>query len=56
MFSLTIKQKIIALTFMSFIGFASILYIAGSALAMNSHQVANIQAIYYPVMNSSAIN
>jgi methyl-accepting chemotaxis protein len=56
MFSLTIKQKIIALTFMSFIGFASILYIAGSALTMNSHQVTKIQAVYYPVMNSAAIN
>ncbi len=52
----SIKNKIIALCFLSLMGFTSILYIASNTLSNNTSQVTKIREVYYPEMNSSSLN
>ncbi len=52
----SIKNKIVALCFLSLIGFSSILYIASRTLSYNTDQVTKIQEVYYPEMNSASLN
>ncbi len=52
----SIKNKIVALCFLSLIGFTSILYISGRTLSSNTSQVTKIQEVYYPEMNSASLN
>lgn len=56
MLSLSIKQKIIFLTTLSFIGFSSISYVGGNALSSNTQSVSAIRDIYYPVMDLASVN
>lgn len=56
MLSLSIKQKIISLTALSFIGFSSISYVGNEALSENTKSVGDIHKIYYPIMNLASLN
>ncbi len=54
--SLSIRGKVLALCLLSLFGFASMLSISGSTLTNNTEQVRHIDKLYYPVMNSAALN
>jgi len=56
MLSFSIKQKIISLTALSFIGFSSITFVGSDALLENTKSVKRIQQVYYPVMDLASIN
>lgn len=56
MWSLSIKQKIISLTALSFIGFSSITFVGSNALSENTESVGDIHKIYYPVMDLASVN
>ncbi len=56
MLSFSIKQKIIILTALSFIGFSSISFVGSNALSENTKSVAEIHQIYYPVMDLASVN
>lgn len=56
MMSLSIRGKVLALCLLSLFGFASMLSISGSTLTNNTEQVRHIDKLYYPVMNSAALN
>lgn len=56
MFSFSIKQKIIALTALSFIGFSGISFVGSNALSESSESVAELQQIHYPAMNLADMN
>lgn len=56
MFSLSIKQKIISLTALSFIGFSSISFVGSDALSGNTDSVGELYEVTYPVMNLASLN
>ena len=56
MFSFSIKQKIISLTALSFIGFSSISFVGSDALSDNSKSVGDIHQISYPILNLATVN
>ncbi|MEZ8516470.1 methyl-accepting chemotaxis protein [Vibrio cyclitrophicus] len=56
MFSLSIKNKVLALCLFSFAGFSSILFVGERALSNNNQQVNRIDEVIYPIMDSSSMN
>jgi methyl-accepting chemotaxis protein len=56
MFSLSIKNKVLALCLFSFAGFSSILFVGEGALSNNNEQVNRIDKVLYPIMDSSSMN
>ncbi|SQH75002.1 Methyl-accepting chemotaxis protein [Shewanella benthica] len=54
--SLSIKNKIISLTALSFIGFSSITLVGSDALSDNTEIVEDIHHIIYPIMNLASVN
>lgn len=56
MLSFSIKQKIISLTALSFIGFSSIYFVGSSALSENANSVRDIHQISYPVLDLASLN
>lgn len=56
MLSFSIKQKIISLTALSFVGFSSISFVGSNALSENTESVGDIHKVYYPVMDLASVN
>ncbi len=56
MFTLSIKNRILALCLVSLVGFISILFVGGDTLTSNTKQVNRIDQVTYPVMNSASLN
>ena len=56
MLSFSIKQKIIFLTALSFIGFSSISFVGSNALSTNTKGVGNIHKVNYPVLALASVN
>lgn len=56
MFTLSIKNRILALCLVSLVGFISILFVGGNTLTSNTKQVNRIDQVTYPVMNAASLN
>jgi len=56
MLSFSIKQKIISLTVLSFIGFSSISFVGSDALSDNTNGIRDIHQIAYPVLALASDN
>ena len=56
MLSLSIKQKLISLAVLGFIGFSSIYYVGSDALSENTNSVRDIHQATYPVLELASAN